>query len=164
MPINPISYLLSKIDSFDNNNKYLNDIVLQIEIKLSCIMLIGKEKDLYDGERKFLILDVLEKSVSNVPDNSRRKHVILDFIKNNDKLCDCNNIMKDIKNMFKQYRKMDSKLRQSLHEMGFSISEDGKHYKLFFKNDPRYMFTISKTSSDIRAGKNITSEIISKIF
>lgn len=38
--------------------------------------------------------------------------------------------------------------------LGFHIMDDGKHYKITCKGDPRYMATIGKTPSDNRAGSN----------
>ena len=44
-------------------------------------------------------------------------------------------------------------------DLGISISEDGKHYKLTYRNDPRYMVTFAKTPSDNRAGNNCAALI-----
>jgi hypothetical protein len=59
---------------------------------------------------------------------------------------------------------MDAKTRSALAKLGFDISEDGKHYKAVFQGDGRYTFSISKTSSDHRAGKNTASDINKKLF
>ena len=59
---------------------------------------------------------------------------------------------------------MDNKTRSALTRLGFDLSEDGKHYKAVFHGDPRYMFTLPKTSSDHRAGLNIFSDIKNKLF
>ena len=48
-------------------------------------------------------------------------------------------------------------------ELGITISEDGKHYKLTYNNDPRYMVTVGKTPSDNRAGNN-NAALINKIM
>ena len=46
-----------------------------------------------------------------------------------------------------------------LKDLGFTLEEDGgSHYKLIF-HEPRYMFTVSKTPSDHREGKNLYSDI-----
>ena len=51
------------------------------------------------------------------------------------------------------------KCQRPVLDMGFTITEDGKHYKLTYKNDPRYMITIAKTPSDTRAGSNNAARI-----
>lgn len=48
-------------------------------------------------------------------------------------------------------------------ELGITISEDGKHYKLTYNNDLRYMVTVGKTPSDNRAGNN-NAALINKIM
>lgn len=45
-----------------------------------------------------------------------------------------------------------------------SVDEAGKHWKAVYQEDDRYTFTISKTSSDHRAGKNLASTILKKLF
>ncbi|QZS45181.1 hypothetical protein K2F51_06335 [Streptococcus mutans OMZ175] len=59
---------------------------------------------------------------------------------------------------------MSKKLRQELQKLGFKITDDGKHYKLVYYEDNRYTFTIAKTPSDSRAGKNNVSIISKKVF
>jgi hypothetical protein len=70
----------------------------------------------------------------------------------------------EIKSIFKSYTDMDAKTRTALAKLGFDVSEDGKHYKAVFQGDGRYTFSISKTSSDHRAGKNLASDISNKLF
>ena len=41
---------------------------------------------------------------------------------------------------------------------------DGDHYKLIYKGDPRYSFTLAKTSSDYRSKENLLSEIKNVLF
>ena len=53
------------------------------------------------------------------------------------------------------------RLLESLKELGFTITEEGKHYKLVYYGDGRYWATMVKTPSDkVRGGKNSTLEII----
>ena len=53
---------------------------------------------------------------------------------------------------------MTKTTKGQLKELGFTIEEDGPHYKIIFK-DPRYMFTVAKTPSDHRGAKNLASKI-----
>jgi hypothetical protein len=59
---------------------------------------------------------------------------------------------------------MDAKLRATLKKLGFSILEDGKHFKIKFNDDNRYMFAFPKSPSDHRGGKNMASDICKKLF
>ena len=51
-----------------------------------------------------------------------------------------------------------------LEGVGFTITDGGKHYKAVFADDPRFTFTIYKTAGDGRSGKNMTSDILRKLF
>ncbi len=66
----------------------------------------------------------------------------------------------DIKAMFKGYRSMTKSMRRQLLGLGFSIDEDGKHYKIFYSDDKSRFYTLSKTASDCRTGKNFASRLI----
>jgi hypothetical protein len=70
----------------------------------------------------------------------------------------------EIKTLFKTYQGMDTKTRNALARMGFDLTEEGKHYKAVFQGDGRYTFSLSKSSSDHRAGKNLASDMNNTLF
>jgi ribonuclease BN (tRNA processing enzyme) len=51
-------------------------------------------------------------------------------------------------------------MRKKLEKYGFTITEEGKHYRLTYHGDHRYSTTIAKTGSDNREGMNIATEIL----
>jgi hypothetical protein len=55
-------------------------------------------------------------------------------------------------------------MKRDLEDLGFTADESGKHVRVIFQGDPRYAFTISKTSSDHRAGKNLASTMVRTLF
>ncbi len=55
-------------------------------------------------------------------------------------------------------------MKRTLQDMGFVITEEGKHYKFTYYGDGRYMATLAKTPSDNRSGMNIALEIIKDMF
>lgn len=61
---------------------------------------------------------------------------------------------KEIKQLLKNYRKMDKKTRLRLNELGFIITSDGKHYKITHTSNCSMKVTLGKTVSDYRAGRN----------
>lgn len=128
------------------------------------LLKLGKEHDLWPGEVYDLVLAVLRDSLRNLKDGSRRQHVVLDLIEVNPGGSAMSAMDADIKSALKTYRAMDANARSTLVGMGFIITEEGKHYKATFRGDSRYMFTLPKTSSDHRAGKNAASEITSTLF
>ena len=72
-------------------------------------------------------------------------------------MSDTGNIRNELKAMFKGYRVMTKSMRHRLKNLGFYISEDGKHYKIFYGNDMRHPYVLSKTASDYRTGRNFVS-------
>ena len=43
-----------------------------------------------------------------------------------------------LKKIFKQYRRMNASIRRALAEIGITVVEGRKHYKLYYNNDDRY--------------------------
>ena len=69
-----------------------------------------------------------------------------------------------VKHLLRGSKSIDAKLRRELEEIGFSITEDGKHYKLVFRDDGRYTFSLPKSGSDHRGGLNAASDIGRLLF
>ncbi|MGQ4658630.1 hypothetical protein [Aeromonas enteropelogenes] len=128
------------------------------------ILSYGEEQDLYPYEIRNFVVDTLERQLQNSIRESRRYHILHDLIKTNKTEGIASNLKEEIKSIFKSYVEMDAKTKSSLTRIGFDISEEGKHYKIVFHQDGRYTFSVSKSSSDSRAGKNLASDINKKIF
>lgn len=124
----------------------------------------GEENDLYEGEILDVVIEALESEISRVMANSRRQHVLQALIDNNAMGEERVNNREKIKSVLRGYQSMDTKTKRDLEEIGFSITEDGKHFRLEYKNDPRYNFTLSKSGSDHRAGLNAAGDISRMLF
>lgn len=68
------------------------------------------------------------------------------------------------KRILRNYDGMSAKTKQALNDLGFEITEDGKHYKVAYYGDGRYQTTYSKTPSDGRTGKNSAQQTINMVF
>lgn len=146
-----------------------NNTITQLEAQLSAVertpaLAIGEEQDLYPFEQQALLMELLEKELKAVANNSRKQHILLSLIAANR----CENTMEEkrtrIKACLRGYTKMTPTISKELGEIGFTLSEDGKHIKLIFGEDPRYTGTLSKTGSDYRAGDNMAHDLIRSIF
>lgn len=124
----------------------------------------GQEEEFYPGEIKDMILSVLDDAARNGKKGSRRVDVMKDIVENNEykHLCDERKIR--IKKILKGYSRFTASIRQELAELGFKITEEGKHYKLTYYGDPRYWITVAKTPSDGRAGDNDALIISGTVF
>jgi len=130
----------------------------------SGLLKTGSEQDLYEGEIQGLVIDSLKNYKKTILSNSRRDHVISDLLKHNSENNVRNELESKIRTLFKTYVSMSASIRSELKRLGFDVSEDGKHHKLIFQGDGRYTFSVSKTSSDRRAGKNMASDLNKTLF
>jgi hypothetical protein len=128
------------------------------------LLKLGKEHDLWPCEIRDLVIAVLHDSMRNMKEGSRRQHVVADLLEANPEGTAMASMDAEIKLALRTYRSMDTKTRSALTGVGFTLTEDGKHYKAIFRGDARYMFTLPKTSSDYRAGRNVGSDITSTLF
>ena len=124
----------------------------------------GKEQELEANEFRDLLIDALQNYKNSVESNSRRSHIVEDLLDSNSSDGIADQKKSDIKGLLRGYRNLDSALRAKLEKLGFSITEDGKHYKLTYRNDPRYQYTLSKTASDGRTGLNAATHMARMFF
>ena len=128
------------------------------------LLYMGDEEEFFQGEIKEIIMDALLEKLKNTAVKTRRHDVLSDIIRKNNTEGLLEKRITDIKNLFKDYGGLSSTLRQELIDLGFTITEEGKHYKLTYYGDGRYKTTIAKTPSDYREGKNISSTITKLMF
>ncbi|MDJ1521774.1 hypothetical protein MF545_06670 [Stenotrophomonas maltophilia] len=128
------------------------------------IDLVTTERDLYQGEHLSVVLEALSRASESAQDNSRRRHVLDTLIAANRHEGEREMILATLKEVLSQYESMNSSVRKELEGLGFEIREVGKHYKLIFRNDERFPFILSRTSSDWRSGKNAMTEIRKQLF
>jgi hypothetical protein len=124
----------------------------------------GDEHDLYVGEMAGIVRDALQDAATRVASNSRRAHVLNSILHNSAPSVEAKEQREFIKRLLRDYRSLDAKTKSGLESLGFSIEEEGRHHKMTFHGDTRYMFTLSKTSSDYRAGLNLASDISKQLF
>ncbi|MBR4456003.1 MAG: hypothetical protein IKS32_07240 [Solobacterium sp.] len=131
----------------------------------ACLLNMGEEEEFFPDEIRELILSVLEDSLSAIPENTRRYDVTADILKHNGYTHRSQKTAEKIKLLLKDYSGMNAPLRQALSDLGFSIHEDGKHWKLVYYGDGRYQTVFAKTPSDKRhGGKNNAQNIIRLIL
>lgn len=124
----------------------------------------GVEQDLYEHEIADIVIDALGESLRSARQASRRQHVLTDLLAANPQSGERQKLEDEMKTLFRAYRDMDARTRNALARLGFDLSEDGKHFKAIYHGDGRYTFSLPKTSSDHRAGKNIASDINNALF
>ncbi|MFV0364674.1 MAG: hypothetical protein ACK5LL_16515 [Suipraeoptans sp.] len=128
------------------------------------MLLSGEEKEFYSGEIKEIVLEILDDYLKTCYEGSRREHVISDLIENNEFMHLPEKRKETLKKALKGYRTLNGSLKSDLEALGFEITSDGKHYKWSYFGDNRYVATVSKTSSDGRAGMNMAATMEKLMF
>lgn len=128
------------------------------------VLYLGEERDLYAGEIREIVLEIMSEYQKTCKEDSRRWHVISDLMENNEFKGLPEKRREQLKNALRGYKTLNGSLKSLLETLGFEISDDGKHYKWTYYGDHRYVATASKTCSDSRAGMNLSSTIDKLMF
>lgn len=129
------------------------------------VLAYGKERDLYPNEQQSLLIEIIEKEKELSRKPSRKYDILKSIVEENNKnQSGIGEKRNSLKRCLHGYTKMTPTIKKELQEIGFSITEDGKHIKLVFMEDDRYIGTLSKTGSDHRGGDNTAHDLISQIF
>ena len=124
------------------------------------LLYYGAEDELFDGEIRDQVLEMLQNQLSCVKKDTRKEHILLDILESNESTGTLNGKRTEIKRILKGYTKVGDGLKRALKTYGFTIANDGGHYKLTYKDDSRYMFTMAASGSDSqRGGDNLSAEI-----
>ena len=148
-------------------NKYLrseNQRLSSTAHNKNSLLSEGEENEFYQGEKLSLILELLQHARSQCNDRQmRRKHIIDSILAANPLPEKKSEIIKKIKSILSNWQNSPSD-RAQLHDLGFSVSEAGKHIKLTWRDDSRYTITVAKTPSDSRSNKNNASDALKLLF
>lgn len=163
-----IKSLQKKLEELSNANEALQMENYGLRAKMNAsdampIIYQGDEEDFYPEEVKDMVLGVLADALNNTEKGTRLHDVLEDILQNNPYQHLSDERKQRVKNLFKGYKTLTGTMKQELMSLGFQITDDGKHYKVTYKGDPRYMVTIGKTPSDNRAGSN-NAGMINKIM
>ena len=128
------------------------------------IVVAGNEREFYPGEIRDAIITTLKHGRRSLVADGRYQHLVDGVLEANEVTGHGEELEAEIKNAFSQSGNLGHSQRQTLQDLGFEIEEPGKHWKAIYQGDQRYIFSISKTSSDHRAGKNLASTMVKKLF
>ncbi len=161
--------LQEQVSALTRENEALQNENYGLRTKLTSkdsvpVLYMGDEHEFYPGEIKDLILETLSDATKGIQEGSRRSDVVKDIIESNEYQALSAAKAEEIKRLLKNYDGMSARTRQALKDLGFEITEDGKHYKVTYYGDGRYQSAFSKTPSDFRTGKNCSQEIMNLCF
>jgi hypothetical protein len=128
------------------------------------LLTTGSEQEYYPGEIRDALIHTLKAGSAALAPDSRWSHIVEDVLSTNQPTQEREQISAAIKECFSKMNKFGSSERRTLEDLGFDVSDSGKHPKAVYHGDDRYVFAISKTPGDHRSGKNLVSDINRKIF
>jgi hypothetical protein len=163
--------LAAKQERIDNAEKEISRLKVELQITAAAadanedgILGLGNEIPFYPGEIRDVVIKTLRAGMGQIQQDGRCRHLIDDLFQANTLSVDGQKIEKEIKDLTCKSDDLTKGTKRSLEKLGFSFSEEGKHIHMVYYNDPRYAFTVQKTGSDWRGMKNLSSEIIRKLF
>ncbi len=121
-------------------------------------------RELFPGEFSDILVRALHRARENSQPDGRVRDVLDAFINVNKETGESTKIEDSIRSALQNRTQLDMDERRALEEIGFEISEEGKHYKLVFRGDDRYTFSMAKTGSDWRGMKNWVSDATKRLF
>lgn len=124
----------------------------------------GVEADLFEGEQKDLILDILEERIKGLDPYTRQYTILKSLVEGNKKPGSRKKLKDEIYDFFRGYQGINAltvQQKRKMDELGFTVIHGNMHDKLLFKGDSRYMITIATTPKPSkRSGLNVASDIV----
>lgn len=121
-------------------------------------------EEFFDGEQHDLVVTILTKALANCgTQDTRRRELLVDLLEHNRIIGNGKEMLEVVKTVFANGEGVSSRELAELKRVGFEIISENTHYKLVYKGNEKYWFTLAKTPSDSRSGKNITSDITKRI-
>ena len=124
----------------------------------------GTEREFFDNEKQEILVSVLEEALKGIKPGTRRYDVVNDIIIKNRSAVTPEGRTEKITDILKNNDTPSKKVLSDLARCGIMSSSGGKHIKLTYYNDPRYMVSLSASPSDSNAYKNAASEISKIMF
>lgn len=145
-------------------NERLREDIRRLQGAAPGIIALGLEQEIYPGEVLDVAIRALKEYSASAVKGSRRATVLEDLLRVNHVSDRSDRIATEIKRILSDASRIGATEISELEELGFVVEDGGKHYKATFAGDSRLSFTLHKTASDHRAGKNLASDIIRTLF
>ena len=124
------------------------------------ILIEGEEKDLYRGEQKDYLLNIIKQRIAGMSKYTRGYDILKSIIDANPEVGTRCRMQEAIATSLKNFSRFNQEVRDGLESAG--MVDNGNttaHYNFNLCGDNRYRVSISKTPSDNRAGYNTISDI-----
>ena len=123
----------------------------------------GKEEDYYPDEAKEIVIRILNEAIPRT--NHRVQDILKDIVVSNPTENNGEKLREEIKSIFKKDIEVNERMKNALTKLGCEVTQSGgRHYKITWKSDPRYMTIISATPSKHRTVMEEALTLISDIL
>lgn len=125
------------------------------------LIIYGKEKDLYPGEQRDIILEYLKEAMKSADIYTRKYAVLKSVIEANPENGTRSKMKEKLKEIFKDFTgcsRISAQKARELKELGFELEFKDHRASLFLKKDNRYRVSVACTPSDNRS-LNTVSDI-----
>ena len=133
------------------------------ESNVQNLIVRGKEEDYYPDEVKEIIIRILNEAIPRT--NHRVQDILKDIVESNPTENNGEKLREEIKSIFKKDIEVNERMKNALTKLGCEVTQSGgRHYKITWKSDPRYMTIISATPSKQRTVMEEALTLISYIL
>jgi hypothetical protein len=119
--------------------------------------------EFFVGEQSDLIITILESALRDVDKEHRDYELLTAILAKNKIKGNGLKMLDELKQVFKDGERIGEREMTQLKRLGFELVSDNTHYKMVYKGNPKYCFTLEKTPSDYRYTGNIVSDITKKL-
>lgn len=120
--------------------------------------------EFFEGEQHDLLVTVLKEAAARCGGfDTRQNELINSLLENNDYIGNGRETNDVVKRVLSSGEAIGKREIAELERVGFKLVAEQNHYKIVYRGNERYWFTISKTPSDRRSGQNNASDIIKRL-
>ena len=124
----------------------------------------GGEIELFENEQAEIVLELIEEKIRTGNVSMRMRNILMSILEANERTNNKEAYLAQLKRILTENGGLSKQGKRELVKLGFTLTEDGKHYKLEIKGDGRYFHPISKTPSDFRSQENNFSQLKRHLF
>lgn len=158
-----ISALTEEVQALRNKNDSLQAALEASGIEESIISKSGVN-EFFDGEQHDMLVTVLKEALDRSGGfDTRRYELVKSLLEHNEYIGNGRETLEVVKRVLSSGEAIGKRDIQDLERVGFTLVNESTHYKFVYKENERYWFSVSKTPSDRRSGKNNASDIIKRL-
>lgn len=152
-----------KITSLRNKNDSLQAALEACGIEEN-ILAKAEVKEFFDGEQHDMLVTVLKEAMDRSGGFDTRRYEILNgLLEQNEYTGNGRETLEVVKRVLSNGEAISKRDIADLERVGFALVNENTHYKFVYRENERYWFSIAKTPSDRRGGKNHASDIIKRL-